>query len=84
MKRSEGVRAGALTACRRSPLAIALAAALGAGSVSAADEDRKIAGIVSSYWVNFATNGNPNGPVSVSSPPSLDFWKCFFQTQEAW
>jgi para-nitrobenzyl esterase len=26
------------------------------------DVDRKTADILSSYWVNFATNGNPNGP----------------------
>ena len=25
-------------------------------------EDRKAADIISSYWVNFAANGNPNGP----------------------
>ena len=72
------------------------------------DEDRKIADTVSSYWVNFATNGNPNGPglpvwpafdpksptvmeigdnfgpIPVASQPRLDFWKHFFQTQEAW
>jgi para-nitrobenzyl esterase len=25
------------------------------------DADRKLADMMSSYWVNFATNGNPNG-----------------------
>jgi para-nitrobenzyl esterase len=28
---------------------------------SASDTERKLAGIVSSYWVNFARTGNPNG-----------------------
>jgi len=72
------------------------------------DEDKKIADIVSSYWANFAANGNPNGPglpvwpafdpksptvmelgdhfgpIPVATQPRLDFWKRFFQTQEAW
>jgi para-nitrobenzyl esterase len=26
------------------------------------DADRKLADTMSSYWVNFATKGNPNGP----------------------
>jgi len=26
------------------------------------DEDREVAGIVSDYWANFATRGDPNGP----------------------
>jgi para-nitrobenzyl esterase len=73
-----------------------------------ADEDKKVADIVSSYWVNFATNGNPNGPglpvwpqfdpksptamelgdhfgpMPVAIPARLDFWKRFFQRQDAW
>jgi len=34
------------------------------------DEDRKAADIISSYWVNFVTNGNPNGP-------GLPVWPAF-------
>jgi para-nitrobenzyl esterase len=34
------------------------------------DEDRRIGDIVSSYWVNFAKNGNPNSP-------GLPEWKAF-------
>jgi para-nitrobenzyl esterase len=31
-------------------------------TVAWSDEDRRIADRISSYWVNFATTGNPNGP----------------------
>jgi para-nitrobenzyl esterase len=30
--------------------------------------DRRLAGTVSSYWVRFATNGNPNGPGATTWP----------------
>ena len=35
------------------------------------DEDWKIADIVSSYWANFAANGNPTGKGSPSGGPSI-------------
>jgi para-nitrobenzyl esterase len=31
------------------------------GTVSYEDSDRKLSDIISSYWVNFATTGDPNG-----------------------
>jgi para-nitrobenzyl esterase len=37
------------------------------------DEDRKIAGIMSSYWANFAATGNPNGK-------DLPAWPAFAPT----
>lgn len=72
------------------------------------DEDRRVADIMSSYWVNFATNGNPNGkglpawpeydpksprvmelgdhfgPIPVASPARMDFWRRFFDSNDAW
>lgn len=35
------------------------------------DEDRRIADIMSSYWVNFAATGNPNGK-DLPSWPAFD------------
>jgi para-nitrobenzyl esterase len=43
---------------------------------SASDADRKLADIVSSYWVNFARTGDPNGP-STSLGASLPRWPQF-------
>ena len=72
------------------------------------DEDRRIATTMSSYWANYVTTGNPNGPdlplwpaydsksptvmelgeafraIPVATPEKLDFWRRFFQTQDAW
>jgi para-nitrobenzyl esterase len=72
------------------------------------DDDRRIADLMSSYWVNFAASGNPNGkglpvwpafdaksptvmrvgdefgPLPVADAAKIDFWKRFFQTQDAW
>ena len=36
------------------------------------DVDRKIADLLSSYWVNFATNGDPNGKGLPAWPPAAD------------
>jgi para-nitrobenzyl esterase len=71
-------------------------------------DDRKIADLMSSYWVNYAATGNPNGkglppwpafdakspivmqvgdsfgPIPVADAAKIDFWKRFFQTQDAW
>lgn len=72
------------------------------------EEDRRIAGIMSSYWANIIAKGDPNapglpewpaydpasattmevgdrfGPIPVSSPAKVDFWKRFFASQDAW
>jgi len=63
---------------------------------------------MSSYWVNYAATGNPNGkglplwptfdsrspqvmelgdhfgPIAVTDAAKVDFWRRFFQAQEAW
>jgi para-nitrobenzyl esterase len=69
------------------------------------DDDRRIADIMSWYWVNIARNGDPNGPglptwpaldpnspmvmelgehfgpIPITSPDKLAFWKRLYQTQ---
>jgi para-nitrobenzyl esterase len=36
------------------------------------DVDRRLADVMSSYWVNFATRGDPNGPGLMAWPPYRD------------
>jgi para-nitrobenzyl esterase len=71
-------------------------------------EDRRIADVVSSYWANLTSKGDPNGeglprwpafdpksplvmelgehfsPLAVADGSRLEFWRRYFQTQQAW